>query len=300
MSFSLDNARYLPCYITEAGVQTLSSGQNTIAEIRDREMKGKMLRVQEVSVDANADILVRLRENNRSIEESNALNLCHTAKFDLHARTLFYMSLYNNLAVSVENFAYRFGYWLKRMDCADKYFYGIRLNDEEEGIADEFDVKRLVDEGSLPLPMDVLQKRIFKKSTTRTVSWHGDLPVAGADVGSEVSSVGKMLIIEGISMEKTPLGTYTSALNITVDERDFHSMRAWAASGSLSDIPLWIPAKDSFSLSLTTNLAIAGFDMRYTYSEFKITPYIETLFNLRLRDEDENMWRRVQSGCGPE
>lgn len=298
MSFVLDNAKYLPCYVTEAGVETLSSGANTIAEIRDRELKGKTMRVQEIALDANADITARIREDNRSLEESSAMSIDHTSLFDLHCKKLFYMNLYNGLAASIDNFPYRFGYWLFSPTVADKVFYDQKLSDEEEGIADEYDIRRLVDEGSLPLPIDTILKRVFKKSTSRTVGWHGDVTTAtvGVDVGSEVSAVGKMIAIESVALEKPPLGTYTTALNITVDEKPFLDMRAWACSGSLSDIPLFIPCKDSFSLSLTSNINIAAFDCRYSYSEFKITRFIEMLFSLISRNDDEDLWRRVKSG----
>lgn len=297
--FVMDNARYLPCFLTEAGVETLSPGANTIAEIRDRELKGKMMRVQEIALDANADITARIRENNRSLEESNALNLDNSARFDLHIRTLYYLNLYNNLAVPVSNFAYRYGFVLKKMTIADKIFYGIHLNSEEEGISEEYDIKMLVEEGSLPLPLETFLLRAFKKSTTRTVSFHGDLTTSGSDVGSEVSSVGKILILEGISMEKPPTGAYTTRMDITCDETHFHSIRAWACSGSLFDLKFFIPCKDSFALRLETNTGIAAYDCRYCYSEAKLTPFLKMLFGMTMRDENEDLWRRCVSGVGP-
>ena len=39
MSFVLDNARYLPCYITECEVEGLNIGDNRVVEIRDRELR---------------------------------------------------------------------------------------------------------------------------------------------------------------------------------------------------------------------------------------------------------------------
>jgi len=300
MSFVLDKARYLPCYITEAEVESLSSGDNVVGEIRDRELRGKMLRVQEIAVYPNANVIVRIRNDERSVEQSNAMSLDHTAQFDLHCRTLFYLNLYNSSAATISNYPYRYGYWLFKPTVSDKILYGMPLTDEEKAIADEFDLVRLVDEGSLPLPMDTMLKRVFKKTRTATVSWRGDLSTEGADVGSVYSPVGKMLVLESVALEKPSDGTYTTALNINVDESSFHSMRAWAASGATYDIPLWIVAKDVIKLSLTTNKAISGYNVRFTYSEFRVTKYVQMLFGMIAREEDEELWKRVKSGLGPE
>jgi len=300
MAFTLDNARYLPCYITECEVESLSTGNNTVCEIKDRELRNRMLRVQDITLQPNENVTARIRQDTRSIEESNSMNMDYTAKYDLHCKTLFYLNLYNSSGGAISNYWYRYGYWLFTPTVADKILYKMPLTDEEKAIATEFDLERLVDEGSLPLPMDTMLKRVFKRTKTATVSWHGDLTTDGADVGSIFSPVGKMLVLESVALERPPDGTHTTALNITVDERSFHSMRAWAAAGAAVDIPLWIIAKDSIKLSLTTNNNINGYDMRFTYSEFRVTKYIEVMFGAIAREENEDIWKRIRSGLGPE
>jgi len=267
MAFTLDNARYLPCYITECGVESLNAGNNTVCEIKDRELRNRMLRVQDITLQPNENVTARIRQDTRSIEESNSMNMDYTAKYDLHCRTLFYLNLYNSSGGAISNYWYRYGYWLFTPTVADKILYKMPLTDEEKAIATEFDLERLVDEGSLPLPMDTMLKRVFKRT-----------------------------VLESVALERPPDGTHTTALNITVDERSFHNMRAWAAAGAAVDIPLWIIAKDSIKLSLTTNNNINGYDMRFTYSEFRITKYIEVMFGAIAREENEDIWKRIRSG----
>lgn len=300
MAFVKDKAIYLPQYITEAAIATLGTESNVIAEIKKVHLGGKMMRVRKVAVDANPDVLVRLRENARSMQESNAFTIDHTAQYDLHCTSLFYFSLYNTTAVAIPSFAYRYGYWLEKPTVADKLFYDLALTPEDKSIAKEFDIASMVKTGILPIPLDKLIEREFQITTKRTVSKHENLTTGGLDLGTELPSTDTFLILLGIALEKPPTSAYTTQVNITVDkDPDYHTMRAWAGSGSGYDIPLWIPAVDSFELRLETNTAIAGYDARYTYAEAKLTDWIKMKFGILLPEDDMDLYRRIRAGLIP-
>jgi hypothetical protein len=298
MAFVLDNAKYLPTYITEAEVSNLAVGDTNVVQRRSREFKGKILQVQEVSVDADGDVTVKIKHDNATLSESNALNLDHLSPFMLPCRSLFYCGL--NTTVAKTNFAYRHGFWLLKPTVADKIFYGMVLSAEEQAIADEYDLARMVELGTLPLSVDTMLKRVFKCERQMTVSKHIDLGVAGAVMGEEFSPTDTILVLEGVALEKTATGAFTTACAVTVDEKSYHSLRAWAASGATYNLPFWIPCEDMFRLSLSTNIAIAGYDCRYTYSVVKLTEYLEMFLGMVPKEQNEDLWKRVVSGVGPE
>lgn len=297
--FVMDKAVYLPQYISEAEVKNIAPGKNIIAEINTAKLAGRIMRARKVAVGADPDILLRLRENARSMQESNAMVMDHTAEFDMHCVTLFYFSLYNKTAAVIPNFAYRYGYWLEKPTVADKIFYGLRLTEEDKTIAKEFDIAMLVGKGILPIPLDKFIEREFQITTKRTVTKHENLTTAGLDLGKELPSTDTFLILLGIALEKPPDATYTTRVDIKVNDVEYHTLRAWACSGATYDIPLWIPAIDSFALRLETNTNIAGYDARYTYAEAKLSDWMKMKFGILLPEEDKDLYRRIRAGLVP-
>lgn len=296
--FNTSNARYFPVGITEAGVANLSTGANPVAELDRRDLQGKLMYVHQIATEPNSDVKARIREDLRSMEESNTSTLSHNCAFGLLCTGLFYLDLLNNSGGSLSNFAYRFSYDLFEPTVADKIALGLKLSDLEEKIADEFEVKRLVnEEGSLPVPLERRMNRMFRKTGTRTVTVRQDITTAGIDVGSIYTPTNRFVALEGVAMEKPPDATYTTSLKIDVDGvRDWHSIRAWSLSGSDYDVPLFIPALESIRLGVETNTGISGYNLRYTYSEILLTDYAKVAFGLIPKEEKEDMWREIKAG----
>jgi len=293
--FAISNARYLPAEVTVAEVQNLSVGNNPVADYRGRrDLKRNIMRVQNVAVEPNPNVTVAIRENARSIEESHSNSMNHSAVFDLFCSSLFFLQL--NSTADISNYPYRYSFWLLKPTVADKIFLGLELNDEDKSIADEFGVEEEIEKGHLPIPLDSYIKTVFKRTTERTVSERIDIPTEGVDVKTEYSSVGTLLILKGIAMDKPPDNTYTTELKIKVDDKDFSSLRAWAMSGSTYDVPFFVPCIDSFSLRLETNTAISNYNMRYRYSEVRLTDYVKMLLDLIPRETDEDLYRKVRAG----
>jgi len=300
MGFVLDNAKYLPTYVTNAEVRNLAVGRNSIADIRKNELKGKILKVEEIATDIDVKVSAKFKSDLESLEEANTVSLNHTAKFNLFCWSNFYLELYNAGATTINNFAYRHGYWLLKPTIADKILFNVNLTEEEKALAEKYDLTWLVENGSLPIPLDTLIKRTFKVKSRKTITWHGDIPAGGVDIGKKYSPVGTILVLESVAMGKPPADTYTTALQIKVDEHDFHELRAQAMSGSTYDVPLFVPAIDSFALRLITNMTVHGYNMRYTFATVKLTDYLGMMLGIIPSETKPDVYERIRTGLGPE
>ena len=292
----LRNITYYPTYVTEASLADLGVGANAIADYRSRDLSNKIMRVQEIAATPNTNVTARIKEDIRSIEDSNTISLDHDSIFDLQCVSAFALSFHSTAVVS--NYTYRYGYWMINPTIADKLFYKVKLNPVEKEICEELDLEKLVKNGDLPLPLDVILKRLFKKTSIRTVSQRLDVSSSGrTNMGKQYSPVDSFVILESVAFDKPPDDTYTTALKLTIDDKqDVHTMKTCACSGSTTDIPLFIPARDSIELELTSNKVISNYDCRYTYSEVRITEMIEQLFGLKPESKNPEIAKAIKAG----
>jgi len=297
MSFVLDNAKYPPTYVTIAEVRNLPAGKKEIvADIRKTELKGRILKVESISTDPNVAVKVMFKGDLWSPEEVNAMCLDHTAKFNIPCWSNFYLELRNTGTREIQNFAYRYGFWVLRPTIVDKIVSNVSLTSNEKELAEKYKIHQLVEKGTLPLTLESFIKQAYKPIFRYTISWHGDIPVEGVEVARWYSPIGTILVLESVAMDKPPDALHTTALKISVDEVDFLEMRAQAMSGSTYDVPLFIPAIDSFSLRLVTNIAVSGYNMRYTFATAKLTRYLGMILGIVPPETDPEMYERIRCG----
>jgi len=300
MGFILDNAKYPPTYVTIAEVRNLPAGKKeVVADIRKTELKGRILKVESISTDPNVAVKVMFKGDLWSPEEVNAMCLDHTAKFNIPCWSNFYLEVRNIGTSDIQNFAYRYGFWVLKPTIADKIVSNISLTSNEKELAEKHKIYQLIEKGVLPLTLESFIKQVYKPVFRYTISWHGSVPIEGVEVARRYSPTGTILVLEGVAMDKPPDATYTTTLKISVDEEDFLEMRAQAMSGSTLDVPLFVPAVDSFSLNLTTNMAISAYNMRYTFSVVRLTKFLELLFGIIAAEEELSLYERIRVGLGP-
>jgi len=289
-------ARLLPNFLTLCYFVNLDSGENTLIDISQKDLKGKWVELSKVWVkrDPNVSLLTYRDGFERIDSNTNALlDLDKPNEFSRINIRRFKVVL--KAATSVTGYVCRLGVWVFEPTIADKMQMGESLTDEEIAIAEDVGLRDAFKRGIVPLSRDFLINRIYHPIDKYVESISLALKTTGYAYSIDSPSPDEFIALEGISTVDTSATTINASVIIKADDREALTIPCPCLSIDY-DIPLFIPALDNITLIFATDTEISDFRARWKIGRYKLTDRIKMMWGLLDREADEELWKEVKAG----
>ncbi|GAI76653.1 unnamed protein product, partial [marine sediment metagenome] len=168
---TIARSRYFPELLPDAVFNDITANAEVSPPILDlRRLSGKLLRLSEIAVERDADVELRIRNDDTGLH--SAYNLAggffgldstvspYANNFQMLAKDRLYYNLFSTAGETA--FRTSFGVWVQNLTIADKLKLGIPLTSEETAIDKEFGISSTVEKGLLPLPLEQQIEREYR------------------------------------------------------------------------------------------------------------------------------------------
>ncbi len=246
-----------------------------------------ILRLTGINVTANANVNLRARYDQTTLEQNTAAMLSvFPGAWDLVAKQQIRLNPFGIAAVL--NYPVFYSLWVIRATIAHKILMGINLTPEDKVIADKFSISDLVQKGLAPFP---LRYQIEREYTIMAEETHAiTVTIAAANVVYGIENLyprpGEILVLTRIAaLDANPL-------NVThfIVGRDDDNALADVRVFPLSLIPggevsCFIPAVREMRLTCSAALVAGAIPFRYTFWRVKINNILRARLGLASKDE---------------
>lgn len=302
---TLRSVRYPPELLPSSHVIDLAAGSLSPPLIELANFRPLWVRLLSLTFPRDADVEYRLRADDReeSVSLAGVLNGLPGPE-DYLATEYLRLSLYSSTPKTA--FTGLFHLLVFEPTVADKLHIRMasprrkaRLDAEDERLAGQLGLTRLVSTGYLPLPrypdrygMERLYEglRCDRKPVIRTVSV-SDTDQVVAAISAERN---EFAVLSAIAM--TP-GTAAQGITVTIDrDGDLDYLLLPALPFSLDrDVPCWIPARRELRVRAKA-AAAATLTVRLTVAFYREADLHRVAWGLLTRDQSPDLWARVRAG----
>ena len=262
MTLTLSNVLWTPAVLADDLSKDVSVGTTKLAEFSSAEFKPNLLVLNELKSTYNASIRLDI-----TVGTFRFQTLTGTQKMLL--RTDDFLSI-KAVATSAASLSASMQIILTPFSVTDKLLMGKPLTEEEQKIADAFDLEGEIQEGAF-LTYEEIFSRIFKPIRIRSLHLE-----AGTHPFTAFADRFPQLLGFEVPAGKT--------LKITADEKEVASITPvsdFSASVRISALrKLILECDDTF---------------KATIADIKLTRYLKMLFGIMRKEEDEELWQRTRA-----
>jgi len=291
------DAKLLPNYFVFCYRKDLSTGDNVLIDMSKGELKGKWVDLTDVWVTRNANVDVwaykdgktRVEANTNSlldIADANKYKIVNTKRFKLVLRA----------AAAVTAYESRYGMWVYEPTIADKLQEGLELTEEEVSIAEDTGLLTQFTRGLAPVPRSYWLERNIQILQEQTEAIQEDLTAANGLRYSYLSPEEDRFLVLRMIASLDPTATTTNAF-ITIWSDEVEVLKFPCSVMDIdTDLPLFVPARESLEIEASTDTDITNFRMRWKLLECRLTDYLAMLWGILKREDDEELWKQVKAG----
>lgn len=206
------------------------------------------------------------------------------------------LSLVNNTGAAIDNLQMNYSVAIKRLNIAEKIFYGIGLTQEEQDLAGKLHLS--VGGGMRPLAISEFLKRAFwghvldTKTYTLAVS-SSDGPILSLTPGRD-----ELFVVTSIASNATVGNQVLLTMN---RDQDLNYVQVLADNMDLDHpLDMWMPFTSRMDLSISAQTQTSNVPVRLTVQIIQKSVVIRTLLGEislgNLSGEDLNLYNQVRTG----
>jgi len=253
------------------------------------------LQLKDINVENNANIQIRVYNDiEKYFINTGSLRDRVVESYDIIGTDLMRFAIFGN--IPVVNYRVNYNMWIYAPTTAHKLKFGKTLNDDDNQILAQTDIRKQVDMGILPLPVDyIIQREYQLVDAKRTFTFADFSTLFESVIQAFPVNMNEIAVLERISFAPNAL---LDNVRIRIDRDDDTNYMEINTYPNQLAVPIncFIPALREIKIKLIAD-AIAATNFQWTIARYKLTDILKIRFGLVTKQNaDPELWNMVKGG----
>lgn len=253
------------------------------------------LQLSDINVEQNPLIEVRVfNDIEKYFINTGGLRDRTVEPYNIIGTDLMRFAIFGN--IPVVNYRVNYNMWVYEPTTAHKLKFNKTLTDEDNEILQKTDIRKQVEMGLLPLPIDYMIDREYQLVDGKRTYTFSDVSTLFESVlQSFPVSMGEIAVLERISFAPNAL---IDNVRIRIDRDDDSNYIEINTYPNLLNVPIncFVPALREIKIKIIAD-GVAATNIQWTIARYKLTDVLKIRFGLITKQNaDPNLWNMVKGG----